>query len=337
MILASDTGEVIPRIPVGEWATSAIDWIDETFGDALDVANDTLTSIWQWTVDALQWPPALVVVAIMAVIALLLRSWQFGLAAAVGLCVIIGLDKWDSAMITLAFILIATLIAVVIAVPIGILAARNRAVSVAIRPVLDFMQTMPAFVYLVPTVTLFSIGFMPGLVSTVIFALPPGVRFTELGIRQVDAETVEAGQAFGATPRQILRGIQVPLAMPTIMAGINQVIMLALSMAVLAGIVATPGLGKDVVEAVLQLRVGAAFEAGLAVVILAIYLDRLTGSLEKLNQQEHWLKKLVKRRPGANGPAAGPAPATAEASEPSDGSGDVRGSATSSAPKATGD
>ncbi|MGO2424094.1 MAG: ABC transporter permease, partial [Brevibacterium aurantiacum] len=148
-----------------------------------------------------------------------------------------------------------------------------------IRPVLDFMQTMPAFVYLIPAVTFFSIGVVPGLVSTVIFALPPGVRFTELGIRGVDSETVEAGQSFGATPGQILRGVQLPLATPTIMAGINQVIMLALAMAVIAGFVGADGLGKNVVEAVASQNLPLGVESGLGVVIIAVYLDRVTAAL----------------------------------------------------------
>ena len=166
-----------------------------------------------------------------------------------------------------------------IVIPLGIWAARNDTVSTILKPVLDFMQTMPAFVYLIPAITFFSIGVVPGVVSTVIFALPPGVRLTELGIRSVDSETVEAGHAFGAKPGQILRGIQLPLATPTIMAGVNQVIMLALSMAVVAGIVGADGLGKEVVQAISTVNLARGVEAGLSVVIIAVYLDRLTAAL----------------------------------------------------------
>jgi glycine betaine/proline transport system permease protein len=165
---------------------------------------------------------------------------------------------------------------------------------------MDLMQTMPAFVWLVPVVTLFSIGVPAGLVATVIFALPPGVRLTELGIRQVDAEVVEAGHAFGGTPRQILRGIQMPLAMPTVMAGVNQVIMLALSMAVIAGLVGAPGLGSAVVTSISRLDIGLGFEAGLSVVVLAIYLDRITAAVGSTDRSRRGglLGRLRRRRAG---------------------------------------
>ena len=202
-----------------------------------------------------------------------------------------GVDDADDVLV-----IIATLFAVIIAVPVGIWAARNDTVSAIVKPVLDFMQTMPAFVYLIPAVTFFSIGAGPALVATIIFSLPPGVRMTELGIRQVDAETVEAGHAFGATSRQILRGIQLPLAVPTIMAGINQLIMLALSMAVIAGMVGLDGLGKDVVESISTLRLPLGVEAGVAVVFLAIYLDRLTAALGRPGDFPSSLRSLLKQR-----------------------------------------
>jgi ABC-type proline/glycine betaine transport system permease subunit len=164
-------------------------------------------------------------------------------------------------------------------VPVGIWAARSRRVSSVVRPVLDFMQTLPVFVYLIPAVFFFGIGVVPGVVATTVFAIPPAVRLTELGIRSVDREVVEASIAFGAKPRQLLREVQVPLAMPSIMAGVNQTIMLALSMVVIAGLVGAGGLGAVVVRGISTLDVGAGFEGGLAVVFLAIYLDRLTNAL----------------------------------------------------------
>ncbi|MBO2465827.1 ABC transporter permease subunit [Actinomadura sp. LCR2-06] len=189
------------------------------------------------------------------------------------------MELWDSAMDTLAQVLVAAVIGVVISVPIGVAAARSQTVSRIVRPVLDFMQTMPAFVYLIPAIFFFHIGAVPGVVATVVFALPPGVRLTELGIRGVDPEMVEAGEAFGTPPLRVLTRIQIPLAMPSIMAGINQLIMLALSMVVISGMVGAGGLGGDVVEGIQRVDIAGGFEAGLGVVVLAIYLDRLTGAL----------------------------------------------------------
>ncbi len=214
-----------------------------------------------------------------ALLAWLVRNWRLGLAVALLLGFVLVVDQWDNTMSTLAMVLTAAAIALVISIPLGILAAASPTVSALLRPVMDLMQTMPAFVWLVPVVTLFSIGIAPGVVATLIFCLPPGVRLTELGIRGVDAEVVEAGQAFGGSPRQILTGIQLPLAMPTIMAGVNQVIMLALSMAVIAGLVGAGGLGGEVTSSISTLDVGLGFESGLSVVALAIVLDRITGSV----------------------------------------------------------
>jgi glycine betaine/proline transport system permease protein len=186
---------------------------------------------------------------------------------------------WGPATDSLALIVVASGCAMIAALPLGILAARNDVASRIIRPAMDLMQTMPAFVYLIPTLFFFSVGIVPGVVATIVFAMPPGVRLTELGIRQVDPEMVEAGHAFGAPPLQILTKVQIPLAMPTIMAGVNQVIMLSLSMVVIAGMVGAGGLGGIVYEGVTRLQLSKGFEGGLAVVILAVYLDRLTGAL----------------------------------------------------------
>lgn len=173
----------------------------------------------------------------------------------------------------------AVIIALIIAIPIGILAARNRVVSAIVRPILDLMQTLPGLVYLVPVIIVFGIGPTPGVVSTLVFAIPPGIRLTELAIRQVDPEVVEAGKAFGSSDARILRQIQIPLAMPTIMAGVNQVIMLALSMVVIAGFAGAGGLGGQVNQALQTLNLSLGAEAGLAVVIIAVYLDRLSSAI----------------------------------------------------------
>lgn len=296
----STTGTIVPRIELGQAVEAGIDWLKSTFDAVFDLVSTVLDATWTGLADLLLLVPAVGLIVVLALVGAFVRSWQFGVFALLSLLLIAGMDMWVPSMYTLALVLIATALAVVIAVPVGILAARNQTVSTVAKPVLDFMQTMPAFVYLIPAVIFFSIGVVPGLISTVVFALPPGVRLTELGIRQVDAETVEAGQAFGATPRQILRGIQLPLATPTIMAGINQVIMLSLSMSVIAGLVGADGLGKEVVSAISTVDTAKGAEAGLATVILAIYLDRLTAALGDAGSHPHSLRNRLKARSSDN-------------------------------------
>lgn len=284
----------VPRIRVGEWIESGFDWLQENLGVFFDALSDGIETTVGALSGALLTPPAMVTVAILALLAWLAGTWKLGAMSLIGLTFIISMDQWSNAMDTLSLVVIAALIALLIGIPLGVLAARSDRVSRVIRPVMDLMQTMPAFVWLVPVVTLLTIGVPSAMVATVIFALPPGVRLTELGIRQVDAEVVEAGHAFGATPRQVLRGIQMPLATPTVMAGINQVIMLALSMAVIAGLVGGGGLGGAVVSSISRLNVGLGFEAGLSVVALAIYLDRITAALGA--SEERRAKRIVRRR-----------------------------------------
>lgn len=284
------------RIPVGAWADTFFDWLKDNLGWLFDFITVVVRLLVEGLTTVLVDLHPLVIIIILAFLGWLVRSWQFAIGTLITMFFIMTMDQWVSAMQTLALVVLAALVAVIIAIPVGILAARNDTVSAIVKPILDFMQTMPAFVYLIPAVTFFSIGVVPGLVSTVIFALPPGVRFTELGIRGVDKETVEAGYAFGATPRQIMRGVQIPLATPTIMAGINQVIMLALAMAVIAGIVGADGLGKNVVEAVATQNLPLGVEAGLGVVILAIYLDRVTAALGTAKDYPNSLLGALKRR-----------------------------------------
>ena len=267
------------RIPIGEWIESGVDWVRDNLEWLLDLIAVSVSWLVESLTNILVGTPIPVVILVAALLAWLVRSWQLAVGTIVSFVLIVAMDQWVTSMQTLALVLIAALVAVAIAIPLGIWAARNDTVSTILKPVLAFMQTMPAFVYLIPAITFFSIGVVPGVVSTVIFALPPGVRLTELGIRSVDSETVEAGHAFGAKPGQILRGIQLPLATPTIMAGVNQVIMLALSMAVVAGIVGADGLGKEVVQAISTVNLARGVEAGLSVVIIAVYLDRLTAAL----------------------------------------------------------
>ena len=269
----------LPRLPLGDWVKVALGWFQSNFEWLLDFFTIVFKGSVEGLVSVLVAVPYPALIVVFALIGWLVRSWKLAVGTVLGFLLIVLMGFWENAMQTLSMVIVSTVVSIIIAIPLGILAARNDRFSAFIKPVLDFMQTMPAFVWLIPAVLFFSIGFAPGVFATIIFAMPPGVRFTELGIRGVDAETVEAGYAFGATPGQILRGIQLPLAMPTIMAGINQVIMLSLSMVVLAGIVGANGLGKDVVTAVSTARVGLGVEAGLSIVVIAIFLDRVTAAL----------------------------------------------------------
>jgi glycine betaine/proline transport system permease protein len=304
-----ETVDGVPRIPVGDWIETGFDWVEDNLGDFFDRLSELIESTVDGLADLLNSPPPLAMVAILALLALLVRGWRTALGSLVGLTIVIGMDQWEPTMDTLALVFFATLVALAVGIPLGIAAARWDRFSRLVRPVMDLMQTMPAFVWLVPVVTLFSIGVPAGLVATVIFALPPGVRLTELGIRQVDTEVVEAGHAFGATPRQILRETQLPLALPTVMAGVNQVIMLALSMAVIAGLVGAGGLGSQVTTSISRLDIGLGFEAGLSVVILAIYLDRVTASLGAERGRVGIVRRLQNKIAGQN---RAPAPTARE-------------------------
>jgi len=278
MIYAAST-DPLYRLPLGDWVDTAVDAMTTSGDSFFEAVKTVLVGGYDGLELALTAPPAWAVALLLVGLALAVKGWKLAVGALVGFALIVGVEQWENAMATLALVIIASVIALAIAIPLGILAARHDRVSLALRPVLDFMQTMPAFVYLIPTVVIFLTGAVPGIVATIVFALAPGVRFTELGIRGVDAEVVEAGHAFGASPGRILRQIQIPLALPTIMAGINQVIMLSLSMVVISGMVGAEGLGSDVVSALSRVNVSLGFEAGLAVVILAMYLDRMTSAL----------------------------------------------------------
>jgi ABC-type proline/glycine betaine transport system permease subunit len=284
------------RIPLGSWAKSFIDFITDTFGFFFDFVRAIFSGAYDLVDFALASPPFWVIILIAAALGLMIRGWKFAVGTAVGLVVIVGVNQWANAMDSLALVLVASVLAILFSVPLGILAAKSTVASNLIRPVLDFMQTMPAFVYLIPALILFRVGVVPGIVATIIFAMAPGVRLTELGIRKVDHEVVEAGQAFGASPWRILRQIQLPLAMPTIMAGINQVIMLSLSMVVISGMVGAGGLGQQVVASLNRIDVSLGFEAGLSVVILAIFLDRITAALGNGNTPIGKLRAARKHR-----------------------------------------
>ncbi|SDS40497.1 ABC transporter permease [Agrococcus carbonis] len=302
------------RIPLGDWVEAGVDWVTDNVKVVFDVIKAIVSALYDVVELVLTEPPAIVLILVLAAIAFAVRGWKMGVGTAVGLFAIVLVGQWDNAMATLALTLVAAFFALAIAIPLGIWAARNDTVSTIVRPVLDFLQTMPAFVYLIPAIILFSIGVVPGIIATIAFAMAPGVRLTELGIRGVDKEIVEAGTAFGASPGRILRQIQLPLALPTIMTGVNQIIMLSLSMVVIAAMVGAGGLGQPIVQALQRIDVGLGTEAGLSVVILAIILDRITNALGSL--QEHSpVARLRGRRAAAAADAgtAAAAGATAQA------------------------
>ncbi|WP_018870510.1 proline/glycine betaine ABC transporter permease [Thioalkalivibrio sp. ALgr3] len=247
------------------------------------------------TVQALLWFPPPWVLAVLIVLGGIWRvGWRFGLFAAVALLLIFSMELWPETIRTLSLVVASSIAALIIGLPIGIAMSRNDTVEMLVRPVLDLMQTMPPFVYLIPAAIFFGLGTVPGAIATLIFAMPPAVRLTNLGIRQVSREHVEAGQAFGCTPRQLLFKIQLPLAMPSIMAGINQTIMLALSMVVIASMIGAGGLGGTVLTGIQRLQVGVGFEGGLAVVFLAILLDRISQSFGQRRREGNAYGNLLR-------------------------------------------
>ncbi|MGO1543070.1 MAG: ABC transporter permease [Gulosibacter sp.] len=271
-------------IPWGQWVETATRWIVDVFGIVFDVIGVILDAPYDFFYMILSFVPNWVVMAIVVVLAILAKGTRgivLAIGSVIGMLFIVSVGQWDNAMRTLSLVLVASILALVIAIPTGIWAAKSERASRVIRPILDFFQTMPAMVYLIPALLLFGVGVVPGIFATVIFSLPPGVRMTELGIRGVDKEVVEAGRAFGATPNRILRQIELPLALPSIMAGVNQVIMLSLSMVVIAGMVGAAGLGQQVTQALQSIDLALGFEAGLSVVVIAMILDRLTGGIGK--------------------------------------------------------
>ncbi|MBD3897560.1 proline/glycine betaine ABC transporter permease [Halomonas sp. ML-15] len=271
----------IPRLPLGQWIEGSLDWLTSEYSMVTRaISRATQTGI-NGLNDALMWLPTWALLLIIVAICWKLANTRLAIGAAAGLSLIWNLGLWYPMIETLTLVVIATLVAVTIALPVGIAAALSERLYRTIMPVLDFMQTMPAFVYLIPAIPFFGIGSVSAIFATVIFSMPPAIRFTTLGIRQVPKELIEAADAYGATRGQKLVKVQMPLSLPTVMAGINQTIMLALSMVVIAAMIGADGLGSEVWRAIQRLRPGDGFEAGIAVVILAMLLDRLTQSLSK--------------------------------------------------------
>jgi glycine betaine/proline transport system permease protein len=264
------------KIPLGAWLNDLVDLLNKHAQGLFDLISLVLGAMIDGLTDGLLFIPPLVLVALIGIGTWFLhRSIWLAVAVVLGLLLIINLGYWQATVETLSLVLWATLVCVIVGVPLGIAAAHRPWFYTAIRPILDLMQTIPTFVYLIPTLVLFGLGTVPGLISTVIFAIPAPVRLTHLGISSVPKQLHEAGEAFGATKRQLLWKVELPYALPTIMAGITQCIMLSLSMVVIAALVGANGLGKPVVRALNSVNVSMGFEAGLAIVILAIILDRV--------------------------------------------------------------
>ncbi|MCY4448631.1 MAG: ABC transporter permease subunit [Chloroflexi bacterium] len=260
-------------------------WITVNLAFILDPISDGILRFLVELEDFFQWVPWPVTIIAATAIAFKVAGRRMGIFALVSLLLLGGFGLWESAMETMALIAVAVLISIGLALPIGILAARSDLVDALIRPILDAMQTMPAFVYLVPAIMFLGIGNPAAVLATVIYAVPPAIRLTNLGIRQVSPGTVEAARAFGTTSRQLLVKVQIPMAIPTIMAGINQTTMMALAMVVIASLVGAGGLGDDVNRALSQFQPGNALNGGIGIVILAIIIDRVTQAAAKERQE----------------------------------------------------
>lgn len=275
----------IPRIPIGEGVEKGIDFLDSNFSFITKAMSKVVESVIDVMVTGMTFiHPVIFIIIVTALSWYLTKKKGVAILALAGLSLILNLGLWDPTLSTLALVIIATLFSMMIGLPLGIFAALNQVAYKITMPVLDFMQTMPAFVYLIPAIPFFGLGRVAAIFSTVIFSVPPVIRLTCLGIRQVPSDLVEAADAFGSNPRQKLFKLQLPMATPTIMAGINQTVMLALSMVVIAAMIGAKGLGGEVWKAIQRLQSGKGFEAGLGIVIIAILLDRI---LQQVGKQKH--------------------------------------------------
>ncbi|WP_211749089.1 glycine betaine ABC transporter substrate-binding protein [Paenibacillus sp. Marseille-Q4541] len=269
----------MPKLPIAEWTDAAVNWLNDSLSGFFGVISTIIESVVGFFSGLFMLPHPFLFIIIIGLLAYLLGKWKLTLFTVLGFLLIYNLGYWPQSMDTLGLVVTSGIVSVILGVPIGILSAYSRGLERVVTPILDLMQTMPAFVYLLPAVTFFSLGVVPGVIASVIFSIPPTIRMTHLGIRQVSTELVEAADAFGSTSAQKLFKVQLPLAMPTLMSGVNQTIMLSLSMVVIASMIGAQGIGAEVYRAVGQLQIGKGFEAGLVVVVLAIVLDRFSQNL----------------------------------------------------------
>lgn len=276
----------MPKLPISSWVEDGMDWVTDTFSGLFKMIQSGGENMMDGITDGLLFIPPVLFILIIAILAFFVTGKKFGLAlfSLIGLLFIYNQGLWDELMNTFTLVLFSSVIAIILGVPIGILMSKSTAVENIVKPILDFMQTMPGFVYLIPAVAFFGIGVVPGVFASVIFALPPTVRFTNLGIRQVPTDLIEAADSYGSTGAQKLVKVELPIAKSTIMAGINQTVLLSLSMVVIASMIGAPGLGREVLSALQRAQVGNGFVAGLSLVIFAIIVDRLTQSFNKQNR-----------------------------------------------------
>jgi len=278
--------DLIPEVPFTQWFQGIVDWLTQNLAFLFDAISAAGTWIMEWITFFLNIiPPELFIVGVV-ILAFFASGKKFGLPvfSFIALLYILNQGLWEDLMLTVNLVILASIISIIIGVPLGIWMSKSTIVNSIVQPILDFMQTMPAFVYLIPAVAFFGIGMVPGVFSSVIYAMPPTVRMTNLGIRQVDVEMVEAADAFGSTGKQKLFKVELPLARTNIMAGINQTVMLSLSMVVIASMIGAPGLGDRVVVALQQAQSGPGFVAGLALVGLAIIMDRVIQGFGSSNR-----------------------------------------------------
>lgn len=289
------------KLDLGSWVNDVVQHLLDNYSGAFDSVGGVVSGFSEGIEQLLMLPPAWLLIAIFVGLGLWRIGARFAGFTAVSFILIVMTGFWEQTVVTLGLTFSSTLISLLLGIPLGIWAANSERVSLTIRPILDFMQTMPAFVYLIPAAMLFGLGRVPGIIATVIFAMPPAVRLTNLGIRQVNKEIIEAGQSFGCNSRQLLFKVQLPNAMPSIMAGVNQTIMMALSMVIIASMVGAGGLGNDVLASIQRLDIGLGFESGMAVVLLAIILDRITESFGSKQTQARgglfgWLGAKLQRQ-----------------------------------------
>lgn len=269
------------KLPVGRLIAQGTDYVTDNFAATFDLISAVLGGFINGLIQLLLWPPPLAFILGLAVIAWLLhRSWLLVALVVVSFGLIRNLGYWTETIQTVGLVACSTVLCLLVGVPLGILAGHRRWLYAVLRPLLDLMQTIPSFVYLIPTLILFGLGVVPGLIATVIFAVAAPIRLTYLGVRGVPRPLVEAGQAFGSTRLQLLLKVELPCALPAILAGVTQCIMLSLSMVVIAALVGADGLGKPVVRALNQVNIAMGFEAGLCIVLLAVVLDRLVRHAE---------------------------------------------------------